>query len=84
MSFSSIREFDTEHYHIIVDESVVRDYEGSVYQIRNKLTLVSEHETPYFSEALGYILALEEKLVQAIDLYHEKVNESKVGVPGVE
>jgi hypothetical protein len=83
MTFN-IRVFDTKHYHIVVGDSAIRDYEGQVYLLRNKLTAVNEHETPYFSEALGYILALEEKLTTAIELYHEKANEGKVGIPGVD
>lgn len=81
MSFD-LNSFETDNYGIEISDSAVRDFEGEVYHVVNKLTGVSEHETPYFSEALGYVLALDKKMKEAIDLFHEKRAEDEVGVPG--
>jgi hypothetical protein len=79
-----LKKYDTENYSLDIRDSAVRDFEGEIYHVVNKHTLVSEHETPYFSEALGYILALDQKFGTAIAAFNEEQNKEKVKIPSFE
>lgn len=72
MTFN-LQDYETEHYHIVIGPSAIRDYQGNVYRIQNKATGVYEHESPYISEALGYLLALEEKLLTSTTLFWQEL-----------
>ncbi len=79
-----LKKYQTVNYYTAVRDSVVKDLQGKVYHIINKHTEVCEHETTYFSEALGYLLALEEKFNTSIEAFEEDMNKEKVILPSFE
>ena len=75
--------FNTEDFFIAVEDSAVKDYQGNVYHIVNKHTKVTEHETPFFSEAVGYLLAIQDKFNTSIEAFDEEKGSEVLGMPKI-
>ena len=77
----NIEEFQTDNYKLSIGLSEMKEYSGNIYKVINKHTDVCEHECPYFAESVGFLMALEEKLHQAIEAFMLEKAEKKVKVP---
>lgn len=83
MSSKFLEQFVTDDYYLAVEDSALADYNGTVYHVVNKHTLVTEHESPFISEAIGYLLALQEKLLSATEAFYEDQAESEISTPNL-
>lgn len=76
--------FVTTNYHLEVKASNLADYKGDVYHMVNRITGVSEHESPYFGEALGYLLMLQEKYESTTAMFEKAIAGESVVIPNFE
>jgi hypothetical protein len=81
MSVPYLDRFKTADYYLSVAPSGLREYKGDVYVVVNRHTGVYEHETTYFSESLGYMLAIQEKLLTAIAAFEDEAESTDIGMP---
>jgi hypothetical protein len=73
--------FQTKDYYVDVEKSSIIDYTGYVYVVKNKHTGVVEHENSFFSETLGYLLAIQAKFVESIEVFEEEKEKADIGLP---
>lgn len=69
----TLADFQTPNYRLEVGESSIKDQDMRVYKIVNARTTVVEYECTFFYEALGYLRALEDHLVEALEEWEERV-----------
>ena len=76
--------FVTTNYHLEVKASNIANYKGAVYHMVNRITGVSEHESSYFCEALGYLLMLQEKYESSTEMFEKAMAGEAVVIPNFE
>ena len=68
-----LSDFQTPNYRLEIGESSIKDQDMWVYKIVNRRTTVVEYECTFFYEALGYLQALEDHLVEALEAWEKSV-----------